>query len=86
MEVDRVRPDGLLCPQCGHGVSTVVDVRANAGNDRLRRRRECVSCRARFTTAEVIVSEERQARIARARRSASDAVDQLRRAVAEILS
>lgn len=45
---------GLCCPECGND-SAVVDSRAADGN--IRRRRECVSCRYRFTTREIIHAE-----------------------------
>jgi transcriptional repressor NrdR len=42
----------MLCPYCGHGDSRVVDTRTT--NDGIRRRRECLACRKRFTTYEQI--------------------------------
>ncbi len=42
----------MRCPYCGHDDSRVVDTR-NAG-DSIRRRRECMSCKKRFTTYEQI--------------------------------
>ncbi len=42
----------MLCPYCGHPDSRVVDTRATA--ESIRRRRECQTCRKRFTTYEQI--------------------------------
>src|SRR5512142_3387490 len=42
----------MLCPYCGHADSRVVDTRATA--ESIRRRRECQTCRKRFTTYEQI--------------------------------
>jgi len=47
----------LKCPRCGHGDNRVVDSRAGKDNDVIRRRRECLACRARFTTYERIEEE-----------------------------
>ncbi|MBI2868395.1 MAG: transcriptional repressor NrdR [Chloroflexi bacterium] len=40
----------MNCPYCGHYDSKVIDSREV--NDGIRRRRECLKCRARFTTYE----------------------------------
>ena len=42
----------MQCPYCGQADSRVVDTRATG--DSIRRRRECQSCRKRFTTYEQI--------------------------------
>jgi transcriptional repressor NrdR len=42
----------MQCPYCGEGDSRVVDTRATG--ESIRRRRECQSCRKRFTTYEQI--------------------------------
>ena len=42
---------GYPCTVCGH-VTRVIDSRPSA-LDRIRRRRECCACNARFTTFEV---------------------------------
>jgi transcriptional repressor NrdR len=42
----------MQCPYCGQPDSRVVDTRATG--DSIRRRRECQSCRKRFTTYEQI--------------------------------
>ncbi|MEC9487983.1 MAG: transcriptional regulator NrdR [Halanaerobium sp.] len=44
----------MKCPYCGHTESRVVDSRATEGNSSIRRRRECMSCKERFTTYERI--------------------------------
>jgi len=41
----------MRCPFCGHVDTKVVDSR-DTGEDFLRRRRECLKCRKRFTTYE----------------------------------
>jgi transcriptional repressor NrdR len=40
----------VKCPYCGHADSKVIDSRDV--NEGIRRRRQCLSCRARFTTYE----------------------------------
>jgi transcriptional repressor NrdR len=42
----------MQCPYCGHADSRVVDTRTTS--DGIRRRRECLSCKKRFTTYEQI--------------------------------
>ena len=44
----------MRCPQCGHPDSRVVNSRASEKGSRIRRRRECLECAARFTTFEQI--------------------------------
>ena len=44
----------MKCPYCGFLDSKVIDSRPTEGGDRIRRRRECESCRKRFTTYEVV--------------------------------
>lgn len=41
----------MLCPFCHHDETRVIDSRASAENA-VRRRRECLKCRRRFTTYE----------------------------------
>lgn len=41
----------MLCPCCHHDETRVIDSRASADNS-VRRRRECLKCRRRFTTYE----------------------------------
>jgi len=47
----------LKCPRCGHVDNKVVDSRAGKEGDVIRRRRECLECRNRFTTYERIEEE-----------------------------
>ncbi len=42
----------MKCPFCTHLESKVIDSRASAGGDVIRRRRECESCARRFTSYE----------------------------------
>ncbi len=44
----------MKCPYCGYGESKVIDSRPTDEGERIRRRRECLKCRKRFTTYEVI--------------------------------
>lgn len=44
----------MLCPFCGHLADKVVDSRESKQGDAIRRRRECLRCRQRFTTYERI--------------------------------
>lgn len=44
----------MRCPKCGHVDSKVIDSRSSEVGDSIRRRRECLSCGARFTTYERI--------------------------------
>ena len=44
----------MKCPYCGKIENKVVDSRSNQEADRIRRRRECLSCGRRFTTYEHI--------------------------------
>lgn len=43
----------MVCPNCGHYESKVIDSR-NTDKFSVRRRRECVACLKRFTTYEVV--------------------------------
>lgn len=47
----------MKCPRCGHGDNRVIDSRAGKDGDVIRRRRECLSCRRRFTTYERVEEE-----------------------------
>ena len=40
----------MKCPFCGNNDSKVIDSRPTEDNQRIRRRRECMSCQIRFTT------------------------------------
>ena len=42
----------MKCPFCNHVKTKVVDSRLGKDKDMIRRRRECLSCRKRFTTSE----------------------------------
>ncbi len=42
----------MHCPFCGADDTKVIDSRLVADGDQVRRRRECLSCRERFTTYE----------------------------------
>ncbi len=44
----------MKCPFCGETESKVVDSRPTDEGERIRRRRECLSCAKRFTTYEII--------------------------------
>jgi transcriptional repressor NrdR len=43
----------MHCPFCGANDTKVIDSRLVAEGDQVRRRRECVSCKERYTTFEV---------------------------------
>ena len=45
----------MNCPQCDHPESRVLDTRIQKEGD-IRRRRECLQCRYRFTTSEAILA------------------------------
>ena len=45
---------GMKCPVCGYEDSKVIDSRPIEENNSIKRRRECLGCRARFTTYEII--------------------------------
>lgn len=44
----------MKCPFCGNNDSKVIDSRPTEDNQRIRRRRECMSCQKRFTTFETV--------------------------------
>ena len=44
----------MKCPYCGHNEDKVIDSRPTEENEAIRRRRECISCKKRFTTYEKI--------------------------------
>lgn len=44
----------MRCPFCGHDEDRVIDSRPSDEGSAIRRRRECISCSARFTTYEKI--------------------------------
>ncbi len=45
---------GVNCPFCGHKQDRVVDSRESREGDSIRRRRQCLKCRRRFTSYERI--------------------------------
>ena len=46
----------MKCPYCGFEESKVIDSRPTDEGEKIRRRRECMSCAKRFTTYEIIES------------------------------
>ena len=44
----------MKCPYCSYAESKVVDSRPTDEGERIRRRRECISCQKRFTTFEIV--------------------------------
>ncbi len=44
----------MRCPVCGFEESKVIDSRPADSGERIRRRRECLSCTKRFTTHEIV--------------------------------
>ena len=46
----------MKCPYCGYGESKVIDSRPTEDDEKIRRRRECLSCGRRFTTYEIVES------------------------------
>lgn len=46
----------MKCPFCGYTESKVIDSRPTDESEKIRRRRECISCGKRFTTYEIIES------------------------------
>ena len=46
----------MKCPFCGCEESKVIDSIPTDEGERIRRRRECISCQKRFTTYEIIES------------------------------
>lgn len=44
----------MKCPSCGHLEDRVIDSRSAREGQAIRRRRECLKCRRRFTTYEVV--------------------------------
>lgn len=44
----------MQCPNCGYNESKVIDSRQTDDNKSIRRRRECIKCKHRFTTYERI--------------------------------
>jgi transcriptional repressor NrdR len=44
----------MKCPACGHMEDRVIDSRSAKEGQAIRRRRECLKCRRRFTTYETV--------------------------------
>ena len=44
----------MKCPYCGTLDSRVIDSRPTDDGERIRRRRECIECKKRFTTYEIV--------------------------------
>ena len=44
----------MKCPYCGAIDSRVIDSRPTEDGEKIRRRRECLSCKKRFTTYEIV--------------------------------
>lgn len=42
----------MLCPYCNHLKNKVIDSRTTKGEEVIRRRRDCLKCKRRFTTYE----------------------------------
>ncbi len=42
----------MRCPYCGHNEDRVLDTREHKEGEQIRRRRECLSCKSRFSTVE----------------------------------
>ncbi|MBI2567438.1 MAG: transcriptional repressor NrdR [Candidatus Schekmanbacteria bacterium] len=47
----------MICPYCHGSEDKVIDTRSVRGGESIRRRRECLSCRRRFTTYERVEPE-----------------------------
>ncbi len=62
----------MRCPECDSSENRVVDTRTSRGGRAVRRRRECASCDARFTTYEYV--EERPLQVLK-RTGASEEFD-----------
>ena len=63
----------MSCPRCEHQLCRVIDSRSRKGLS-IRRRRECLSCRHRFTTLEIHEDE----RILVSLQAVVDVVEELR--------
>ena len=46
----------MKCPYCGYSESKVIDSRPTEEGSSIRRRRECLSCKKRFTTYDTVES------------------------------
>lgn len=70
----------LMCPHCGGRESMVTDSRGARDGSHIRRRRECGTCRRRYTTSEISVGHESR-EVRAMRKSVLAAMDLLRKAV-----
>ncbi len=50
----------MKCPFCNHPESKVVDSRLGKDKETIRRRRECLQCKKRFTTSERVKKDGRR--------------------------
>ena len=44
----------MKCPVCAHPESKVIDSRTSENGEKIKRRRECMKCKQRFTTYEIL--------------------------------
>ncbi|MDX2146272.1 MAG: transcriptional regulator NrdR [Planctomycetota bacterium] len=49
----------MICPYCGKNDDKVIDSRASDGGKTIRRRRQCLACKKRFTTYERVEQTSR---------------------------
>ncbi len=47
----------MLCPNCSSPDTKVIDSRTSKDNQSIRRRRQCMNCGHRFSTAEAVIRE-----------------------------
>ena len=81
----------MRCPFCAHDDSQVKDSRPSEDNTSIRRRRQCESCGARFTTFErvqlrevtVVKKDEKRQAFNRAKIEASVAIAARKRGIAQ---
>jgi transcriptional repressor NrdR len=52
LEASSGKVFSMKCPYCGHNEDRVLDTREQKDGLSIRRRRECIQCRSRFTTIE----------------------------------
>lgn len=50
--------DNMKCPYCANLETNVIDSRDNKEKNSIRRRRECTSCKRRFTTYESLIRDD----------------------------
>ena len=49
----------MRCPYCGADESKVIDSRPTEDGEKIRRRRECLSCKKRFTTSREVFDRQK---------------------------